>query len=423
MERIESRDRGGWTAGRVALATLSVVAVVGIVWLVYQYRGVVALLMLAIVLSTAIRPLVNWLRDRGIPRGLGVVLVYLGLMAVLAIVITLVAPPLVAQIGAIGARLPEYYQGLRATLLASPSPLLRDLAEALPGAVSLTVPEAPVQGAVGPVVVQSLEYANVIVGGVLSAAAVFLLGYYWTLEGQVVISRLLRWVSPERRATIGSLIDEIEDKLGHWVLAELLLAAVVGTAALIAYLIIGLPFAIVLAVIAAVTEVVPIIGPWVAGATAVLVALSTDPTKVIWTIVAVMAIQFAEGNFLVPRLMRRVVGTHPLVTLLALAAFASVFGFAGVLLAVPIAAAIQIVLDRLVVADTFSEPAPPEGRSQASVLRYQVQELMQDARRQLATRGAAAEDEAETVEDDIEAIAADLDRLLQQMSGEGGGAP
>ena len=139
----------------------------------------------------------------------------------------------------------------------------------------------------------------------------------------------------------------------------------------------------------------------------------------IWTIVVVFAIQFAEGNLLVPRLMSRVVGTHPLITLLALAAFASVFGFAGVLLAVPIAAAIQIALDRFVVADTLAETPRPAGRSEASVVRYQLQELMQDARRLLATRGAAPGDELGVVEDDVEAIAADLDRLLERVSGEG----
>ena len=421
MERTESRGAGGWTAGQVALATLSVAAVVAAAWLVYLFRGVAALLLLAIVLSTAIRPLVMWLRARGISRAVGVVLVYLGLMLILGLVLMLVAPPLVAQVGAIAARLPEYYQNLREMFLGSPSPLLQNLGDALPAEIVIELPEAQVGGAVGPVVVQSLAYANVVIGGLLSTAAVFLLGYYWTLEGPVIIPRALRWASPERRDTIESLIDDIEDKLGHWVLAELLLAAVVGTMALIAYLIIGLPFAVVLAVIAAIMEVVPIIGPWVAGAAAVLVALSTDPSRVIWTIVVVFAIQFAEGNLLVPRLMRSVVGTHPLVTLLALAAFASVFGFAGVLLAVPIAAAIQIALDRLVVADTLGETPRPAGRSEASLVRYQLQELMQDARRLLATREAEPGDDLGVVEDDVEAIAADLDRLLERVSGEGEG--
>lgn len=420
MDRTESRDPGTWSADQVALATLSVVAVVGVAWLIYLYRGVVALLLLAIVLSTAVRPLVMWLRAHGIPRALGVVLVYLATLVLLSIMAMLVAPPLVAQVGALVARLPAYYQALRDALLASPSPLLQNIAESLPPEIVLAVPEAPVEGAVGTVVVQSLAYANAVVGGLLSLAAVFLLGFYWTLEGRTIVSRLVRWASPQRRDTIEALVGEIEDKLGRWVLAELLLAGIVGTVALVAYLIIGLPFAVVLAVIAAVMEVVPIIGPWVAGAAAVLVALSTDPTRVIWTIVAMMAIQFAEGNLLVPRLMRRVVGTHPLVTLLALAAFSSLFGFAGVLLAVPIAAAIQIVLDRLVVADALSETPRLAGRSQASVLRYQVQELMQEARRLLVAREAPHADDAEFAEDTVEAIAVDLDRLLARVSGEGG---
>lgn len=420
MERTDLRDSDTWTAGQVATATLTVVAVVVIAWLVYLFRGVVALLLLAIVLSTAIRPLVMWLRARGIPRAVGVVMVYLGIIALLTVIVILVAPPLVAQVGAIAMRLPEYYQSLRETLLAARSPLLQNLATMLPAEIALTAPSAPVEGAVGPVVVQSLTYANAVIGGLLSAAAVFLLGYYWTLESPVVVPRALRWAPVERRGDLLALISDIESKLGHWVLAELLLAAIIGVLALGAYLIIGLPFAIVLAVIAAVMEVVPIIGPWVAGAAAVLVALSTDPSRVIWTAVAMLVIQFLEGNLLVPRLMRRVVGTHPLVTLLALAAFASVFGFAGVLLAVPIAAAIQIALDRLVVADTLSEKPRLEGRSQTSVLRYQLQELMQDARRLLATRESTAGLDREAAEDDVEEIAADLDRLLEQVSMEEG---
>ena len=211
MDRTESRDPGTWSADQVALATLSVVAVVGVAWLIYLYRGVVALLLLAIVLSTAVRPLVMWLRAHGIPRALGVVLVYLATLVLLSIMAMLVAPPLVAQVGALVARLPAYYQALRDALLASPSPLLQNIAESLPPEIVLAVPEAPVEGAVGTVVVQSLAYANAVVGGLLSLAAVFLLGFYWTLEGRTIVSRLVRWASPQRRDTIEALVGEIED--------------------------------------------------------------------------------------------------------------------------------------------------------------------------------------------------------------------
>jgi hypothetical protein len=123
-------------------------------------------------------------------------------------------------------------------------------------------------------------------------------------------------------------------------------------------------------------------------------------------------IQQIECYVLVPRIMDRSVGVHPLVTLLAIAAFGSLLGWAGAVLAIPLAAVIQVVIQRYVLSPEAIEPAPPEGRDAASLLRYQARELMQDIRLQIRKKPDATTGKNDRLEEAIEAIARDLDQGL-----------
>jgi hypothetical protein len=171
--------------------------------------------------------------------------------------------------------------------------------------------------------------------------------------------------------------------------------------------------------VAGVMEAVPLIGPLLGAVPALLVALSLGPDKLIWVIVATVVIQQLENSILVPRVMRKAVGVNPFVTLLALFAFGSLLGVAGALMAIPMAAIVQLVLNRFVFDPGAKEPAITAGRNYAGRLRYEAQALTQDLSNQARyTQKGSDQDvrQLDQVMDEIEAIAIDLDTLLARSS-------
>jgi predicted PurR-regulated permease PerM len=148
-------------------------------------------------------------------------------------------------------------------------------------------------------------------------------------------------------------------------------------AAFIAYLLIGLPYTLVLAIFAGVMEMVPIFGPALGAIPALSVALSIDPGKAIWVVVATILIQMLENVFLVPRIMKSSTGVNPIIVLLSLIAFGSVFGFAGALLALPLAAIIQLFVSRVVLLAAESASQAENRKSQIQAMLDESQKLME----------------------------------------------
>jgi AI-2E family transporter len=174
----------------------------------------------------------------------------------------------------------------------------------------------------------------------------------------------------------------------------------------------------VLALIAGVLEAVPMIGPLLGAIPAAVIALSIAPSKLVWVIVASLIIQQLENSLLVPRVMRKAVGVNPFVSLLAIFAFSSLFGIVGALMAIPMAAIIQLLLDRFVFNPATMEPEVSAGRDYASRLRYETQDLAQDLRKQARFKkwGSVLKvKQIDKVMDEIETITTDLDALLAEV--------
>ena len=159
------------------------------------------------------------------------------------------------------------------------------------------------------------------------------------------------------------------------------------------------------------------VGPILGAIPAALVALSIAPSKLIWVVVATLVIQQLENSLLVPRIMSKAVGVNPFVTLLALFAFSSFFGIAGALMAIPMAAIIQLVLNHFVFRPATIEPEVSAGRDYASRLRYETQDLTNDLRKQARLKKGGSDQrirQIDQVMDEIETITTDLGGLLSQ---------
>ena len=408
-----------WTFRRVVWATLVLISVIFGFWLLYRFNQVVFILLIAIVIGTVIRPAVTWLSQRGIPRVAAVILVYLLLFALFTGFLLLLFPLIVEQGSTINAALPGYYQSLRGWMSNYPNQLIVRLSEFLPSTQPDLKPVEQTGQELMDSAGQALGYITVGANGFFIAMVILVLSIYWVLDGPRIIQSFLLLIPQEQRENIRDLISAMETKVGFYIAGQGVLCLIIGIMALIAYLLIGLPNALVLALIAGVLEAVPMIGPLLGAVPAALVALSIGPDKLIWVIVATVVIQQLENSLLVPRVMKKAVGVNPFVTLLALFAFSSFFGIAGALMAIPMAAIIQLVLNHYVFYPVTTEPEVSAGRDYASRLRYEAQDLAQDLRKQARLDKGGSDQRIKQIDkvmDEIETITNDLDALLAQAS-------
>jgi len=406
-----------WTFRRVVWATLVLASLVFCFWVLYRFYQVVFILFIAIVTGTVIRPIVNWLYQRGLLRMAGVILVYLLLLVLLAGFLWLLFPLIFEQSSTLAKDVPGYYQTLRAGMVKDGNQLLMRVGQLLPTALpDLTPRIAPQTGE--EVMASAGQVLNYLIGTArasFTAIIILVMTLYWTLDGPRIIKSFLLLIPQDRRESIGELISAMESKVGFYLAGQGVLCLVIGIMALVAYLLIGLPNALVLALIAGVLEAVPMIGPLLGAIPAALIALSIAPDKLIWVIVATVVIQQLENTLLVPRIMKKAVGVNPFVTLLALFAFSSLFGLAGALMAIPIAAIIQLVLNHFVFQQATVEMEVSEGRDYASRLRYEAQDLVQDLRKQARHKKGGSDlkiKQLEQVMDEIETLTTNLDALL-----------
>jgi predicted PurR-regulated permease PerM len=429
------------TLRQIVLATMTVLAVTLAFLLLYRFYSVVFLLFVAVAVQIALDPLVRLLTNRGVNKVAALFSVYIALFAVIGAILWYGAAPLADQVRDVTSTLPTYYHHLRDTLLNAPIGFVRGLASVLPAEPSPSLLMAAVnqgggemaadatasaasaaEAAGGTTPAQAWQWFLTGAKGFFGLFAVFAIAFYWTLESDVIVRRLILKAPAGRRDELRALVTESQSKIGAFFRGQLILCSIIGIAATVAYLVLGIPNAFLLGLLMALFESVPLVGPFLGAVPAIIVTMSAAPDKVVWVIGALVLIQVLESNLLVPRVMDHSVGVNAIITMLALGAFGALFGLLGALLAVPLAAILQIVIGRILFQTPISEDAAPTtsaptdiSRSRLGVLRLEAQNVVQAVRKQARNAeetGQEIEDPAEQTEDDIEAIAAELDSLL-----------
>jgi predicted PurR-regulated permease PerM len=322
----------------VARAGLVLMAVTIGLYLLWRVQEVLFLLFLAILLATAIEPLVNRLRRGPFTRGTGTLVVYTVIILLIALPAYAVLPSVASQAGAFMETLPERLGTLRSYTANLPRPLQSVSVNAIDSILaSVDAPPAAGQD-------QLVEAGATALHTLLSIFTVFVLAFYWLVERASIKRIILRTVPTHRARDVNTVWMEVEEKLGGWVRGQLLLMLAIGVMASIGYTVIGLPNPILLGVVAALFEIVPMIGPFLAFAPAVLVGLANNPTQAVAVLIYALVIQQIESNVLVPRVMGRTVGVSPLTVLLGILVGTALAGLPGAFLAVPLAGAVQVIL-------------------------------------------------------------------------------
>jgi predicted PurR-regulated permease PerM len=344
-----TRPRRHWTYARISGAVVVVLGTAAGVVALYLIRDVLLLFLVAVLLATAIEPLVFRLRRGPFSRGQGVLIVYSGIMLVIAAIGALIIPIVLAEMGGFSETYPRALDQIRTLVYGIEPEVLGPAAEE--AVAQAAAPPAPAdKGST------ALAVGTSLAEGAFAALTVFMVAYYWLTE-RVQIKRAFTSVFPrDHRVTVGKVWNEVEEVLGGWGGGQLILMLSIGVAAAIGYTLLGVKHALVLALLAGLLEIVPILGPYLGAIPAILVALTQDVWLAVYVALFNLVIQVVEGNVLVPRIMEKTVGVSSLTVVLGLLVGAALGGIPGALVAIPLAAAAQVILKHVVLLDPDAAP-------------------------------------------------------------------
>jgi predicted PurR-regulated permease PerM len=340
-------DLTPWTVRGMGLA-IGVLIVAGLVALGAAAASVLLLLFVAILLASALEPMVGALRERlHLGRGWTILVVYLAFFVSVLALAFIVLPAAIKQAEEIVASLPPFFDQARAWAgELRPAALSRSVTALISSVASILKPPPPPD-----------PDTVVEVGAAVAEAAVWLatlltIVFFWLVEHARLQRYVLAFVSAHRRAGARDAWNEIESRLGMWVRGQLILMGAIGVATTVTYTLLGLPGALLLGLIAALTEAIPIVGPLLGAIPAILVAATVSPELALVVALIYVVLQVIEGSVLVPMVMRNTVGISPLLVLISLLIGGAVGGVLGAFLAVPVAASLEIVLSRLQARET-----------------------------------------------------------------------
>ncbi|HEX5012791.1 MAG TPA: AI-2E family transporter [Candidatus Limnocylindrales bacterium] len=332
-----------WIARGAAVA-LGVALVAGILWFVWAAGTVLVLVFVAVILGAGLQPLVSGLRATiHIGRGAAILLVYGVFLATVVALAFVVVPIAIQQLGAVVAAAPRFFEDARAWAATLQPPIVERTVTSVIDVAARALPS----GNVVPEGEEVLEVGITVVGALMSVLTLLTVVYFWLTEHARLQRYALAFVPRHRRARARDVWNQAEARLGRWVRAQLILMATLGIGTGVAYTLLGVPAAILLALWSALAEAIPIIGPLLGAIPAVIFAATVSPQLALVVAGVYFVLQLIEGNVLVPIVMRNTVGISPFLVILSVLAGAAAGGFVGALLAVPIAATAEILLEGL----------------------------------------------------------------------------
>lgn len=335
----------GRSVVRGAGFAIGVCLVAALVLLGIAAINVLVLVFVAVILASGLQPIVAWLRGHlPLGRGPAILLVYGLFLAIVIGMAVVIVPAAAVQLDRTVRSLPPFFERAREWAdTVHPNVLkqtLLSLIDAGHRAVSPANPSAP---APGQVVALGLTVAQAVTGLLTLLTVV----YFWLTEHARLQRYVLAFVPAERRKRARDVWNAAETRLGMWVRGQLILMGTIGIGTAVAYTLLGVPAALLLGLISAIAEAIPIVGPLLGAIPAVLVAATVSPQLALAVAGVYLVLQLIEGNILVPLVMRNTIGISPFLVILSVLIGGAAGGFVGALLAVPIAAVGEVLIEGL----------------------------------------------------------------------------
>lgn len=300
-------------------------AVVLSIFFFQHILSLISLLFVAFLVSIAVGPLVNFLEKKRVPRSISSFLILLFLFSGIATLAVSLISPLINQTTAFLAQLP---------------PLIEKLAPYNIDFSSILTPQFSTAGGV-------IKIALGTFSGVIAFFTLIVIAYYMIQDRPNLEETLVNLFGETKGNVYFHAVSELELRLGAWVRGELFLMALVGSLNYVGFLLIGLPSAIPLAVIAGLLELIPNVGPTVAAIPAVIVGFSISPTIGFMTVGLAILVQQLENNLFVPKVMQKAIGLHPVVTIVVLSVGFKLGGPILAILALPLVLSIRVLFAHL----------------------------------------------------------------------------
>lgn len=326
-----------------------------ILWSAYLVRDVLLLLYVSGLLAVGFSPIVRIIEKQKLlpigharfPRWLAILVLYLVIIGTLVGIGMLAVPPMVDQGKQLwDSRFDMFEKGQQFLLdrgLLTRHFTLREAVEKAPG------------GGEGDALGTVLGAVMGVLGGIFGFLTILILTFYILVESSRLRESLLRLVPREKRPRVKAVSREIVSKVSAWLGGQLMLAGVIGTTSALGLWLMGIPFFFVLALISAIGEMIPIVGPIIAAIPAVAVAATVSYQKVLFVIIFFVVQQQFENHVLVPKVMSRQVGVSAVTVIVSLLIGARLLGIVGAILAVPTAAILQVVFTELTSGDTDTD--------------------------------------------------------------------
>jgi predicted PurR-regulated permease PerM len=332
---------------RLILWTIAMVVLTGLLlWAAWEVREVLLLLYISALLAVGFSPIVRGIErqkvipigTRRLPRWLAILILYLVFIGIIVGIFLTIVPPLVRQ--------------------------ARDLAVALPGMIDraqdfliyhglidhrITLREAVTKGPLPDAsgyVDTVFSAVGSIIGGLFGFFTILILTFYLLVDADNLLGGFLQLFPRDRRPRVAAACREVTVKVSAWLMGQMILASVIGVTAAIGLWLLGIPYFYVLALIAGIGEMIPMVGPLLAALPSIAVAFSVSPAAALWVTLYYIGQQQFENHVLVPKIMERQVGVSAVTVIVALMIGGSLLGIMGAILAVPTAAILQVVVQQ-----------------------------------------------------------------------------
>jgi len=297
-------------------------------WFLFEIRGILVSLFISFIIMTGLSSPVEFLKNRRFPNVVAVSISYLVALFVIVLLIVPLIPFVNSQMQALIHSFPVYLD--RAA-----------------GVFGITLDQNYLRSYI------SSEFSTIgrnaftltgrVLGGLFSVLTVLVVSFYLLLDRERVKKRVINIFPKDNRQEAAETIMKVEDRLGAWLRGQIVLSLFIGVITYIALSLLHLPFALPLALLAGLLEIVPTLGPILASIPAIIVAFTISPTLALTIIGVYILIQLVENNVLVPQIMNKAVGLHPIVIIIAVMIGTKMMGIVGALLAIPFISMMVII--------------------------------------------------------------------------------
>lgn len=338
------RDSSKRAATHITISTgtiFRVFFVCAAVWLAFAIRDVILLVIGALFLAVLMEPFADALERRRMPRSIAALVVYGVGLAIVGTLLFVVLPPALGEFGNVLPLFAPYIDkatggtinigSLHEDWLGSATSLITTLRGS---GISAALPEI-------------FGVGSSAIGAITTVIVLLILAYYFVAEKNAIVSSVSRIAPAEYHPFIAQLSGKLRDRLGAWLRGELMLMGSIFLLTYIALSLIGVPYALILALLAGALEAIPFIGPMLSAVPAIMLAFSLSPIHVIIVVCAYLLIQGVEGQVLVPKIMQHATGMNPLLSLLAVLVGLTLGGIPGAILAIPFANAAVVFAEEI----------------------------------------------------------------------------